>query len=176
MNTLFHKLTGGILGREEWRIHLTHSNITTHIHTISYWSPPNSIILSNHTGERIKWRTSLIKLFWRPLKFCWPFYGTLESKLQLSNPLPHSKHMRVMKLDSMLHGSALSCACLGSSLAALQRGVTRILLISHKRRINWGDNRGQNVRPQHLLANMTITTLPPSPIDFRAAGRDTKHT
>lgn len=30
MNTLFHKLTGGILGREAWRINLTHSHIPTH--------------------------------------------------------------------------------------------------------------------------------------------------
>lgn len=35
MNTLFHKLTGGILGREEWRIHLTHSNIL-HTHTHNF--------------------------------------------------------------------------------------------------------------------------------------------
>lgn len=88
MNTSFHKLTGGILGREEWRIHLAHSHIPKHIHTNSYGAPLNFIILNNQTGERIKWRASLIELFWGPLKFCWPFYGTLDSKLQLSNPIP----------------------------------------------------------------------------------------
>lgn len=85
------------------------------------------------------------------LKFGWPFYGTLECKLQLSGPFSHSQPMKVMKLDSVLHGSALSSACLGSSLTAPRRGVTRILLISHKRRINRRDNHGHNVRPWHLL-------------------------
>lgn len=115
------------------------------------WSSANAIILSKHTGERIKWRSSLIKLFWGPLKFCWPFYGTLECKLQLSGPFSHSQPMKVMKLDSVLHGSALSSARLVSSLTAPRRGVTRILLISHKRRINRRDNHGHNVRPRHLL-------------------------
>lgn len=138
MNTSFHNLTKW---SGEFIYLLTHTPRPPLISSKCY------DIKQPHRREN----PSLIKLFWGSLKFCWPFYGTLECKLQLSGLFSHSRPMKVMKLDSVLHGSALSSARLVSSLTAPRRGVTRILLISHKRRINRRDNHGHNVRPRHLL-------------------------